>query len=89
MSVHYDSEAATAIQGVYDSPTLGRLGDRLEELLDILEHSPGDSRVRRERTLDPKLWQFTVYGDGEVFMVLWEHAGPHDEPHVRYAGLRP
>ncbi len=89
MSIRYDLEATDAIQAVYDNPALGRLAESLEEMLEVQEYSPGDSRVRRDRTLEPKLWQFTVYGDGEAFMVLWEYAGPHDEPHVRYAGHRP
>lgn len=64
---------------------------RLEALLDVLEHDPGDSRVRRRSIragVSPEVqgpvWGFTVRGRDTDYLVLWRTAAGGVE--VRYIG---
>lgn len=54
-------------------------------MLDLLEKDSGDLRVKRHRMQVPRLWYFTVAGNGEVWSVLWEPDGD-GVPYIHFAG---
>ncbi|MCL2780507.1 MAG: hypothetical protein FWD74_03280 [Actinomycetia bacterium] len=82
--IGFDDLAWTATQQLYDD-SRQNLADQLDEMLDVLETDPGDRRVRRHRMQQPKLWHFTVTGDGETWSVLWE-PNNSGEPYIHFAG---
>ena len=85
MTAGYAPEAKAAIQRVYDDPSLDQLAERIEEILDLLDTSPGDRRLHKNRMQEPKLWAVPVHGSSGDFVILWDldDAG---RPWVRYAG---
>ena len=57
---------------------LGRLYNRINDVLDAIEDDPGDPVVRRRRYRSPPVWGVPVHGSGEDWLVLWSEteAGP-------------
>jgi len=83
--IGFSDEAWDSIQALFDDPAREILGDRLNQMLDVLETDSGDQRVRRHRMQVPRLWHFTVAGNGEVWSILWEPDGD-GEPYIHVAG---
>lgn len=83
--IGFDDEAWDAIQVLFDDPQRATLAERLDEMLDLLEKDSGDQRVRRHWLQLPRLWHFTVTGNGETWSVLWE-ADDKGEPYIGFAG---
>lgn len=83
--IGFSVEATEAIQAVYDDPGRHVLADRLDAMLDVLEHDAGDARVRRHRLRPPGLWAIFVSGAGEDWALLWD-ADDAGNPYVHYAG---
>lgn len=77
----FSRQTSQAIQDAYDNPRWRTLGERIEEVIDLLDAGPPyPARVRRDRMQEPKLWHVRVRGDGESFSLLWEEA---DDGHAR------
>lgn len=73
--IHFEPDAAAAIQRVYDDPRLDTLADRVEEVIAELRAGPPFSaRVRGKRMHSPKLWLVHIYGNGEMVSLLWDVA---------------
>lgn len=71
--VEFDRAASAAIQSVFDDPSLGQLGDRLEVVVDQLHAGPPYSdRVRGRLMQTSRLWYVAVYGDRRRFALLWD-----------------
>lgn len=83
--IGFDNNAWDALQALFDDESGPTLADRLDEMLDILEEDPGDRRVRRQRMQQPKLWHFSVTGNGETWSVLWDF-DEQGEPYIHFAG---
>lgn len=83
--IGFDDDAWDGIQALFDDDSRPNLAERLDAMLDILETDPGDARVRRHRMQQPRLWHFSVAGDGEVWSVLWDF-DDQGEPYVHFAG---
>lgn len=83
--IGFDNNAWDALQALFDDESRPTLADRLDEMLDILEEDPGDRRVRRQRMQQPKLWHFSVTGNGETWSVLWDF-DEQGEPYIHFAG---
>lgn len=70
--VRYDAEAAAALDRLVNDAARRTLWERVNDGLDLLENDPGDARVRRHRFADPPLWAFTIAGDDEEWVILWQ-----------------
>ncbi len=61
------------------------LGDRVNEMLDLLEDDWGNASLRRHRTQQkPAAWIIKVRGRDDEFWIAWDIVDA--EPRVRYAG---
>ena len=72
MVLKFSPAAEAALEALIANSAKATLLDRLNDLLDVLEDNPDDSRVRRRRFVDPPLWCFTVGDAVDTYLVLWE-----------------
>lgn len=64
-----------------------RMADRVDDVLDLLEHDHTQPRVRRHRLQKPALWMIVVRapdGDGDDYAILWDL--DEDTVVIRYIG---
>lgn len=79
MIAEFSPQARDAVRLVYDTPGLGQLATRLEEIVDELEAGPPYSaRLRGRRMQTPKLWYVSVHGSGERFALMWTEVDDGD-----------
>ena len=85
--IEFGAAATENIQAVYDDPSRQRLADRIDEVLRLLDTSPGDKRLRQIRVTDPPMWGVRIHAGDDEFLIYWDVLSAVTR--VRYAGPPP
>lgn len=65
-------------------PVRSELYERVNDVLDAIEDDPSNHMVRQRRYQNPPIWGVTVYGSGEIWLILWSETNV--APLIHYIG---
>lgn len=89
--MRYSVKALEQIEGLFADDALETLADRVGELLDELEASPGAAHLRRHQLRRPRagqgtpFWFVNVAGSGEHWRIVW-NLDDDNEVRIYYVG---